>query len=303
MIERVANIGDRVKVGDVLARLEPDRFEAAVKRLTAERLAAQALLENAEKQLARQEELLQKGFTPQARVDERQAAERAARAKVAALTATLDRAKLDLTHTKVLAPFDGTVSETFVENFQNVVAKQPILRLLDTTLIEMIVNVPESLIGLAKYVKDIQVTFKTLPGVSIAAKIKEISNEASLTTRTYPVKIVMDQPEGAPIKPGMAGVARATVEVPQDFAKRGILIPASAVHSPDTSSTDKSFVWIVDESSSTVSLRPVNVVSFNERGLLTTGIKPGERIVIAGVSLLAEGQKVRIQDTTRSSAK
>ena len=241
MIERRVNVGDSVKTGDVLAVLEPDRFEAEVKRLTAERTAALAQLENAEKQLARQEELLLKGFTPQARVDERRAAERAARAKAASIRAAIDRAELDLSHTTVTAPFDGTVSETFVENFQNVVAKQPVLRLLDTSQVEMTVNVPEALIGLAQYVKEILVTFKTLPGVEIPAKIKEISNEASLTTRTYPVTIVMDQPKGAQIKPGMAGEAKAIVELPESWAKKGITVPAAALFSPDDAKTDEVF--------------------------------------------------------------
>ncbi len=294
MSKRQVNVGDSVKRGDVLAVLEPDRYEAEVKRLTAERTAALAQLENAEKQLARHEELLAKGFTPQARVDERRAAERASRAKAASIRAAIDRAELDLSHTTVTAPFDGTVSETFVENFHNIVAKQPILRLLDTSQIEMEVNVPEALIGLAPYVKKILVRFKTLPDVEIPAKIKEISNEASLTTRTYPVTIIMDQPEGSPIRPGMAGEAKAVVELPEDWVKKGITVPAAALFSPDDAKTDEVFVWIVNESDKSVQRRQVEVVATARRGVLIKGIKAKERIVIAGVSFLNDGQKVRI---------
>lgn len=242
MVERRVDVGDEVKAGDVLAILEPDRYEAEVKRLKAERSAAVAETENADKQLARQEELLKKGFSPQAKVDEFRAAARGARAKIAALQAVLERAELDLSHTTVTAPFDGTVSETFVENFQNVVAKQPILRVLDTAQIEMEVNVPEALIGLAPYVTEILVRFETLPDVEIPAQIKEISNEASLTTRTYPVTIVMDQPEGAEIKPGMAGEATALAELPADWAQQGVDVPVSALFSPDDAAPDEVFV-------------------------------------------------------------
>ncbi|MDH3580637.1 MAG: efflux RND transporter periplasmic adaptor subunit [Hyphomicrobiales bacterium] len=294
MTERRVNVGDSVKRGDVLAVLEPDRYKAEVNRLKAERTAALAQLENAEKQLARQEELLLKGFTPKARVDERRAAERSARAKAASIRAAIDSAELDLSHTTVTAPFDGTASETFVENFQNVVAKQPILRLLDTSQIEMEVNVPEALIGLAPHVKEILVRFKTLPDVEIPAKIKEVSNEASLTTRTYPVTIIMDQPEGAHIKPGMAGEAKAVVELPGDWAKKGIAVPAAALFSPDDAKTDEVFVWIVNEADKSVQRRQVQVVATARRGVLIKGIKAKERIVIAGVSFLNDGQKVRI---------
>ncbi len=294
MVERRANVGDAVKSGDVLAVLEADRYEAEVKRLKAERSAAVAEMENADKQLARQEELLSKGFSPQAKVDELRAAARGARAKIAAFRAALDRAELDLSHTMVTAPFDGTVSETFVENFQNVVAQQPILRVLDTAQIEMEVNVPEALIGLAPYTNEILVSFRTLPDVEIPARIKEISNEASLTTRTYPVTLIMDQPEGAPIRPGMAGEAAARVELPGDWAQRGIEVPPSALFSPDDATVDQVFVWIVDEAETTVSRREVEVVATANRGVLINDVETGERIVTAGANFLTDGQKVRV---------
>ncbi len=192
------------------------------------------------------------------------------------------------------APFDGTVSETFVENFQNVVAKQPILRLLDTSQIEMEVNVPEALIGLAPYVTEILVRFKTLPDVKIPAKIKEISNEASLTTRTYPLTLVMDQPRGSEIKPDMAGEATALVELPGDWTQRGIEIPVSALFSPDDGEADQVSVWIIDEADNVVARREVQVVATANRGVLIKGVEAGERIVTAGVSFLSDGQKIRI---------
>ncbi len=294
LMERRANVGDRVKAGDILAILEPDKFEANVKRLKAERAAALGRLENAEKQLERQETLLQKGFSTQAKVDVLKAGARAARGRVDAVQATLENAEINLSHTSVTAPFDGTVSETFAENFQNVVAKERILRLLDTSQIEMEVHVPEALIGLAPHVTKILVQFKTLPDVEIPAKIKEISNEASLTTRTYPVTLVMDQPQGAEIKPGMAGEAKAFVKLPEDWIKKGIEIPASALFSPDDAKTNEVFVWIVDKAASTVQRRQVELVATAKRGVLIKGVEANERIVTAGVSFLSDGQKIRI---------
>jgi len=294
IIKRPVNVGDSVKRGDVLAELEPGRYKAEVRRLRAERSAALAILENAEKQLARHEQLAAKGFSPRARVDRLRAAAGGTRAKVAALRAALDRARIDLSHTTVRAPFNGTVSETFVENFQNVLANQPILRLLDTSQIEMEVNVPEALIGLARYVTDISVRFKALPKVKIKAKIKEISNEASLSTRTYPVTIIMDQPKNAEIKPGMAGEATARVELPTDLAQKGIEVPISALFSPDDSKANQAFVWVVNEADSSVARRQIQVVTTARRGVKIKGVKPGERIVTAGVSFLRDGQKIRI---------
>jgi len=294
LLERSVDVGDTVKEGDILGTLEPDRYDADVKRFEGEKAALDATLTNAVTELKRREYLLKKGHVAQARVDNQIMIVRAAKAKIRAVQAVIDRANVDLSYTVLKAPFAGTISNVFVESFQNVLAKQPVVRLLDTSRIEMEVAVPEGLIGLASYVTDITVRFPSLPGIDIPAQIKEVGNEASATTRTYPVTILLDQPDGAEIRPGMAGQVTARVDLPSDLAERGIEVPAGAVFSPEKSTPDQVFVWIVDEQGTTVSRRAITVAGLSDRGLRVTGLKPGERIVIAGVSYLAEGQKVRI---------
>ncbi len=296
MIERRVDVGDVVKRGQLLAVLEPDRYLADVERLEAEKASLAAVLTNATTNLERQEKLLKKGHVSQARVDNAVMAVRASEAKIKAVEAAIKRANVVLSDTGLNAPFSGTVSELFAENFQNVVAKQPIIRLLDTSRIEMEVAVPGDLIGLAPYVTKITVTFKDLGGVEVPATIKEIGNEASQTTRTYPVTIVMDHPKGARIRPGMAGQVTAIAELPDEWTKNGIEGPSAAVFSPGKARAEQAFVWIVDDASKTVALRSIELKGLGERGLLIDGVNPGERLVIAGVSALTEGQKVRLLD-------
>ena len=73
----------------------------------------------------------------------------------------------------------GTVVATYVENFEDVRAKQAVLRLLDTKKIEMVINVPENLMPNLKYVKSIAVTFDAFPKHTLPATIKEVGTEAS----------------------------------------------------------------------------------------------------------------------------
>ena len=68
------------------------------------------------------------------------------------------------------------------------------------------------------------------------------------------------------------------------------------VFADDASRSDQSYVWTIDEASSTVQRQPVEMVSFSERGALVRGLEAGNRIVIAGVHSLREGQTVRIDD-------
>jgi len=295
IIKRPVDVGSTVKQGEVMATLDPGPYVARIRALEGERAALEAALSNAETELGRRETLLKKKFVSQANVDDQIMMVRAAVAKIEAVDGALDAARLNLGYTNIEAPFDGTISEVFAENFQNILAKQSVMRLLDTSQIEMEVSVPESLIGFAHdYVREITVTFSSLPGLEIPAKITKVGNEASQTTRTYPVTIVMDQPDGGKIQPGMAGTVAAMVELPPDWAKSGIEVPSAAVFSPNEATPDQAFIWIVDEATETVSMKPVELISMGERGLLVGGLDAGDRIVIAGASVLTEGQKVRI---------
>jgi len=76
------------------------------------------------------------------------------------------------------APFAGVVSAVFAEVFEEL-PQQSVMRIIDPEKIEMIVNVPESLISLVPYAVDIKVTFDAFPGVQIPAEISEIGKEPS----------------------------------------------------------------------------------------------------------------------------
>lgn len=263
---------------------------ARIRTIEGERVALEAALSNAQTELWRREELLKRDFVSQANVDDQVMVVRAAEAKIDGIDGLLDAARLDLGYTELVAPFDGVISDVFVENFQNVAAKRPVMRLLDTSRIEMEVGVPEALIGLAAYVEDISVTFASLPGTEIPAKIVNVGSEASLTPRTYPVTIVMDQPEGSLIQPVMAGKSTARVRLPDNWGRAGAEVPSAAVFSPDGEGADQTYVWIIDEDTSTVSRKQVEIVSISARGLRVQGLSAGERIVIAGANVIIDGQ-------------
>ena len=294
-------VGDRVKAGDVLARIDPNDFQARLDTLKGELDTARAQAVLSEKEYERGIEIDAKGtgLISKSEVDKRRGARDRSKAQVQALTASVKLAQDNLSYTELKAPFDGTVVATYVDNFEDVLAKQPIVRLLNPTRIELDISVPESLIGYAPYVEEVSVSFDALPGKEIKAAIKEIGSEASEVTRTYPVTLVMDQPEGAEILPGMAGRASIVSRPPADSALLGIEIPATAVFSGDDA--DKSFVWVVDEASKTLSRREVQIGKLARFGvLIKDGLKPGEWIVVKGVHSVEEGQLVRILDVAKA---
>jgi RND family efflux transporter MFP subunit len=287
------SVGDRVEEGALVARIDPTDYESAVNAVEAELQAAQASARRAAADLGRIEATFRDdpGATSQTARDRARQLRDSAAASVRAVQATVDGARDQLSYTSLEAPFGGDVVETYVENFETVLPKQPIARIIDKSNIEFVISVPETLISYAPNVTRAEVTFDALPGVMVPATIKEIGREATQATRTYPVTLLMSQPEGAEILPGMAGTARIEAELPEGALQLGIQIPTTAMFTGDDPA--KSYVWVIDEATRTLERRQVEPGGLSEFGvLIRSGLQAGERIVVAGVSVLSEGQEV-----------
>ena len=295
MLERRVKTGDQVKEGDIVATLDPAPYQSEVDSVSATLERARAAYRNAASQLDRDRQLFEKDIVAKARLETSDANAQQTLAEVRSLEATLERRKLDLGYTVLRAPFGGVVSAVFAEAFEEVKPQQSVVRIIDPEKIEMTVSVPESMISLVPYAVDIKVAFDAFPGIAIPAEVSEIGREPSETTRTYAVKLLVAAPSGVTIVPGMAG--RATARPGPEIADRfqGVVIPLSAIFSPDDASG--SFVWVVSEASRTVSRRKVELGEPGIGGInVKEGLKPGDLIVTAGVHSLQDGQAVRIQD-------
>ena len=294
LIALSVEIGDRVLQGDLLARIDPRDFEVQLRNAKGQLLRAKANLERGESEYKRLVGIREKDpqLVAEVHVERAREAFELGKADTAALEATVDAAQDALDYTYLKAPYGGTIVANYVENFEYVQSRQPALRLLNTSRIEFLFSVPETLISMVQQLRNIRVRFDAFPDQQIPAKIKEIGTEASQSTRTYPITLIMDQPEGIEILPGMSG--RATAEAPSRGEGRAgeIVVPNIAVFSP--TSGDQNFVWVIDAVEETVSRREVTLGGLVRGGVtINSGLKPGEMIAIAGVHFLAEGQKVR----------
>ncbi len=217
----------------------------------------------------------------------------AKRAEIKALEAAVTNAQNQLDYTMLKAPFDGQVAARYVDNFQTVQAKEPIIRLVDITKIEVTVQIPESLISLIPQVKKVACRFDAFPDRDFVGQVTKIGSEASQTTRTYPVTVQIEQPEDVQILPGMAASVRNEPVENGDATAPNMVVPPSAIFTDQAGGP--SYVWVVEEGSQKISQRQVTTGELTPVGIaVLEGLARGEWVVTAGVNLLHEGQAVKL---------
>lgn len=290
-------VGQEVRVGDVLAILDKRDFEVEVANAKAGLASAKAQLKNAKVEYERVIRIQKSdpGAVSQSTIDLRQATFEQAQATHASSEALLNAAEDKLSYTTLKAPFDGVIVQRFVDNFQDINTSATVFRLVDMSKIEMDVSIPENLISNLPYVQNIRVTFDAFPNVTIPAKIKEVSNEASQSTRTFQVRIIMEPPAGIDILPGMSGNATGDVIRSTD-GNQPVIVPLKSIFSSTDSTT--TYVWLYNQDSNTVTKHEVQKGHLIDQGItITQGLKSGDWIATAGVHFLTEGQKVRLLES------
>ena len=303
LVEFPVNVGDALQQGDLIARIDPTDFESRVQSMRGKLQQAVSARDLAAAEFKRAADIRKKNadLISASEYDRRLGDRDSTMAQVQELESALKLAEDDLAHTFMIAPFDGVIAATYVENFENVLAKRSIARMLDTDSIEVVVDIPERSISYAPYVLSATISFEALPGVALEAAVKEIGSEASIVTRTYPVTLTMPQPDGMEIKPGMAASVKLVGKLPEQMREVGMSIPATALFSGDNAR--QSYVFIVNESSMTLEKREVEVSLLSSTGVLVkSGLQAGEWLVVAGVHSIVEGQEVRILDATAEGA-
>jgi len=273
--------GRPVKKGQLIARILPRDFKTRLDQARARALEA-------EQQYQRYRGLYVKKQVSKADFDKYKSQRDVAMAQQ-------QDAQNALKDTYLKAPFSGIIAKRYVENYEEVQAKQPIVFLQDISKVEVLVNVPES--DMATVRGDVRakafIEFPTAPDRRFPLDLKEYSTQADPKTQTYQVVLVMPQPEkGIHILPGMTG--NVSVELRTDTASGPqIVLPAIAVEGDPKG---EPFVWLVDGEKNIVHRQKVKVgqITGSENIVVQEGLKGGEVVVVAGVTSLEEGMRVRI---------
>jgi membrane fusion protein, multidrug efflux system len=285
MIQRSVNVGDRVKAGQVVARLETEPADNALRSARANLAAATSLLTKTRNDFNRQDELLRGGWTTRVRHDQAQHAMQAAQAQVDSGRAQVAAAEDNLSYANLVADAPGHVTAVGAEPGEVVAAGRMIVRLAREGGRDAVFDVPARVIQGAPYDPVVNVVLVSDPSVRATGRVREVAPQADPVTRTFRVRVGLDNPPSA-----MRLGSTVTGTITQEGAA-AIAIPASAL----TRAQDQPAVWIVDPKTSTVSLRPVDIDSYDlAQVIVGQGLEPGDVIVTAGVQALRPDEKVRL---------
>lgn len=295
VLSRPVDVGASVKQGDTLATLDTQDYQNRLRSAEAEVSSAEATLINAQATEARQAKLLKDGWTPKATYDTALQNLQAAEARLKATRASLDLTRDQLSYTTLKADFDGVITAVGAEAGQNVNAGQMVIKLARPDDKDGVFNVAETaLADISGSDPEVIVWPLSNPELKVAGVVREISPVADPVTRTYTVKVTLnDAPPQLRFGMSISGRVKGSTAA-------AVALPASALFEKDGAPA----VWVLEQQSSRLSLRPVTIAHYEANTVIvSSGLTKGDVVVTAGVNRLTAGQKVRLAETPITTRK
>ncbi|AGA28073.1 efflux RND transporter periplasmic adaptor subunit [Singulisphaera acidiphila] len=298
--------GDRLAKGTVIARLDPDdygreRGQAAERLATARARLAQAKAnsEQAQIDLRRNEQLARRNSLSVAELDNARtnlkamtATEEAAEGDVALARIGLEQAEANLQYCSLTVPFEeSTVAVRAIDANGRVTPNQRTFTIVDISSVVIAFNVPDTLVGRLAIGQKVEVATDALTGQRFVGVMHKIASSADERTRTYPIEVRVDNPQG--LRPGMVATVLFRKET------RAYLLPLTSVAAGPSAQT--LMVYRVEDEGGKPVVREVSMAFddvLDNKVAIRMGnddrLRPGDRVVATGVHRLRDGQAVRI---------
>lgn len=291
IIERRVRLGDRVKAGEVVARLDPSDNTKNAASATAQLSAAEHQLTYAEQQVMRDHAQAKENLISRAQLEQTENAYAAALAQRNQAQAQAALSQDQLKYTTLVADKAGVITAEQADTGQNVSAGQAVYNLAWSGEIDVVADVPETALASLKVGQNATVTIGALLGKKFAARVREVSPAADAQSRTYRVRLTLEAPTPE-VRLGMtADVAFAqTTASASGNAAQSFTLPSTALFHAGKLPA----VWIV-KADNALELRRVEISRYGERTVtVSQGISAGDRVVWQGVHTVSAGEKVRV---------
>ncbi|MFB2562963.1 efflux RND transporter periplasmic adaptor subunit [Rhizobium sp. IMFF44] len=292
IVERKVDIGQRVKPGDVIARMDATDYVLAVRRSQADLDAAEKQVQTTELARTRAKTLFDKNVTSKSQLEQAELSyEQAVSTRDSAVSA-LTEAKNQVAYADLTSDMNGIVTAINADVGQVVSSGTPVITVAVDGEKEVQVAVPEMDIAQFKVGKDVKARFWSDAALVLNGKVREVSGSAD-QSRTFAVRVSV--PNDPRVLLGMT----ATIEALADNTQPFVSIPLSALAQRD----GQQIVWLVDRSAGTVHSRAIKVADFSDDGVrVADGLKTGDVVVAAGTQFMSENMKVKLSGATTQQA-
>lgn len=288
IVERLADLGDQVKAGQVIARLDDTDLLLSESSARAAVSSAKTRLAVAKDALGRAEKLQPKGYTPSVVVDQRKLEVDAAEAAREAAEAQARQAANATTYSVLKADKAGIVTAVQAEAGQVVAAGAPVILVAESGDMEVALSVPEQVITKLAIGQTADVSLWADNHITARGQISEIAGQADPGSRTYAVRVAIPNPPKT-MRLGMT----ASVSLRLQTGAPYLPVPLAALTEID----GRSAVFVADRATSKVSSRVVETESVAENAVkVVSGLNPGEIVVTGGVQFLVDGMQVRLPE-------
>ncbi|GEO86167.1 MULTISPECIES: efflux RND transporter periplasmic adaptor subunit [Alphaproteobacteria] len=285
IVERKADIGDRVAAGDVLARLDATDYELSLASARANLVAAERQVETAAFAMNRADQLFKQQVAAKAQLEQAQLVYNQAVAARDSAKATLAQAENQVAYAELKADRDGIVTAVHADAGQVVAAGTPVVTVAVGGEKEVSIAVPESDVFAFTPGKAVEVGLWSNDKLMLKGTVREVAGSADPASRTFAVRIAV--PDDARVLLGMT----ASVKAVADGDRSLFDLPLSALA---RGAADRPVVWTVDPAAQTVHERSITVVDFADDGVrVSDGLNAGDLVVVAGTQFMAEGLKVK----------
>ncbi|GGA75356.1 MexH family multidrug efflux RND transporter periplasmic adaptor subunit [Arenimonas soli] len=269
LLQLLAEEGDQVKAGQVLARIDPER-----PRLEMER--ARATVRKLENNYRRSQELLESKLVSAEASDQ-------IRYDLEAARALYQLAQLELSYTNIVAPIDGVIAARAVKPGNLIQLNSSLFRIVDTSRLEAVLNVPERDLATMQEGLVVRMTADAMPGAVFEGVIDRVSPVVDAGSGTF--RVVTAFPGGEGLRPGMFG----RIEVVYDQRSDALTVPRSAL----LQDAGETAVFAVRDSKAV--RVPVEIGHLSgELAEVRKGLAEGDQVVTAGKVALRDGAAVEV---------
>lgn len=283
--------GDYVKSGDVIATLDNELYVLQFEDAQASVGEAKSRYVNAKKYYARLAKLYVDGAISDRQLDDAKAEAEASANALKSAQKKSDYAKLRLDYTVLKAPMDGYIASVDTEINENLLVGATVVKLISSRDTEVKINMPESYVNNITKGEKVLITVGALNDAEFEGVIRDIGVDASKTTSTFPVTVTMKNPSDE-VKSGMS--ADVIIKIKKSCVEC-ITLPLNAV----LDDKKGQYVYIlepIDNEKSKVVRIPVETGELGSDGIeIKSGIQPGDKVIIAGISKISEGLIVKAQ--------